>query len=539
MSFHPKRRAGRRAAVLCWFAAGLLVTGQVEASNLDTIGVVLLRTVTTNLDGAGVRVAQAEGEVDTNQPPTFEVNPNAVGQPVALFTYTSSLGSSSTWTNTVGAESWHADQVGWNFYSAAAGVATNILHVENYEAGYFYNSIIASVVTSGINDPVVNQSFIFYPFTIPNQQSIDSNYDDYAAKFNTLFVSGAGNGGGVPVCPPSTCYNGLCVGAYVAPANYSSVGPTLDNGRCKPDLTAPEYYTSYSTPLVAGGAAVLLQAALRGDGGSPTNYAADIRTLKALLLNGAIKPSGWTNSEASPLDLRYGAGVMNVYNSYVQLTGGRNTNIASVTVVTNAAHPPTGATGTVARLSGWDFATLSSSNAWDRVNHYYFNVTNGDPDAEFVATATLAWNRQQTQSAINDLDLFLYDAVSSNLVACSTSLVDNVEHLFVPHLPPGRYDLQVLKNGGLTSGGRRVTTTDSYALAFEFFSPTLGISPADTNALVSWPIYPAGFVLETTVSLDDPLAWTNNATVPVITNKLNQVGVEDSIGNQFFRLRRP
>ena len=39
-----------------------------------------------------------------------------------------------------------------------------------------------------------------------------------------------------------------------------------------------------------------MQAGLRGDGGSDTNAAADMRTIKALLLNGAVKPADWTNS---------------------------------------------------------------------------------------------------------------------------------------------------------------------------------------------------------------------------------------------------
>jgi hypothetical protein len=538
MAFYFERRRIRRTAALIYLAAAIGVVLSVEASTLDTIGVVLLRAATTNVNGAGVRVAQVEGVVNTNQPPTFEVNPAAVGQPTSLFTYYSTNGSSSTYPNSVGAGSWHSDQVGVYFYGMSAGVATNVLHVDNFEEFLFYNSILTAGNPTNINDAVVNQSFIFYPVTVPQQQAIDTEYDDYAAKYDILFVSGAGNGGGVPVSPPSTCYNGICVGAYINSVNFSSVGPTLDNGRAKPDITAPEFVTSYSTPQVAGAAALLLQAALRGDGGGATNDATDSRTVKALLLNGAIKPTDWTNAAASPLDARYGAGVLNVFNSYKQLTGGKNSNIVSVTVPLGGPHPPTGATGTVAVLSGWDYATLSSSNAWDRVNHYYFNLPN-DPDHPwFTATATLAWNRQTNQSRINDLNLFLYDAISSNLVASSTSLVDNVEHVFVPQLPPGRYDLQVLKNGGSGTTGKKVTTTETYALAFEFFCPTLQMAGSDTNAVVTWPVYPAGFALESTADLATT-AWTPNAAVPVITNNQNQVVVGAGGGGQFFRLRRP
>ena len=105
----------------------------------------------------------------------------------------------------------------------------------------------------------------------------------------------------------------------------------------------------------------------------------------------------------------------------------------TTTVSTDSPHPPTGATGTVGALSGWDFNTNTSSSTSDEMNHYYFNVTNGLNNAAFTATATLVWNRQPNRTNINNLDLFLYNAASSNLVAASTSLVDNVEHLLLPH----------------------------------------------------------------------------------------------------------
>jgi len=191
-----------------------------------------------------------------------------------------------------------------------------------------------------------------------------------------------------------------------------------------------------------------MQAGARGDGGSSTNAAADIRTVKALLLNGAVKPADWTNNAPSPLDTRYGAGVLNIFNSYEQLAGGRHGYIVSTSVSTGGAHPPTGASGMVSTLSGWDFNTNTSSSTSDGVNHYYFNVTNGVSEAMFTATATLVWNRQRNKSGINNLNLFLYNAANSNLVAVSTSAVDNVEHIFVPNLAQGRYDLQVWKAGG-------------------------------------------------------------------------------------------
>ena len=496
-----------------------------------------MREVTTNVDGTGIRVAQPEAGA-----PYFEVNPADawVQQPTNLFTYITSSGTTNDFPNSLGNDSAHADEVASNFYGLPVGVAPNVAHVDNYDANFFIQvseqifgtstNYIVTLPSSNIDDPVINQSFVFTGPTVPEQQAVDSAYDNYAVRYNTLFVSAAGNVG--PVGPPGTSYNGIGVGDY---GGGSSFGPTLDNGRAKPDITAPEGYSSFSTPEVSGAAALLMQAGLRGDGGSDTNSPADIRTVKALLLNGAIKPADWTNNPPSPLDPRYGTGVLNVFNSYKQLTGGKHGYIVASTVPLGNPHPPTGAGGTVGALSGWDFNTLTSSATSDEINHYYFNVTNGSSNAPFTATATLVWNRQLNKTNLNNLDLFLYDAVSSNLVAASTSVVDNVEHLWLPQLPQGRYDLQVLKNGGLNPA----SNTETYALAFEFFSLSLKVTPAGTNVLLTWPIYPTGFTLNTTTSLTPPITWNELNTTLTATNGQNQVTWGVSNTSQFFRLQRP
>jgi hypothetical protein len=131
--------------------------------------------------------------------------------------------------------------------------------------------------------------------------------------------------------------------------------------------------------------------------------------------------------------------------------------------------------------------------------------------------------------------LFLYDALSSNLVACSTSLVDNVEHLWLPQVPQGRYDLQVLKKGGTT-----VTANETYALAFEFFSRSLAIAASETNVTLAWPVYPAGFLVESATNLIPPVVWTtNNLPVPIIANGSNYILLNATNVNPFFRLSWP
>lgn len=506
------------------------------AGLLDLTGVNLLRQTTTNLNGTGIIVAQPEAS-SGGALPDFEVNPgnSTVNQPKSLFTYHSDSGTATNYPNSAGIQSGHANGVASFFYGLPGGVATNIGHVDNYDANYFINSIISPA--QDIPARIVNQSFIA---PTNGQESIDTLYDNYSASRGVLFVSGVGNGG--VVYPPSTCYNGIGVAAY-GTVN-SSIGPTLD-GRCKPDITAPQeganLVTSFTTPLVSGSAAVLLQAGLRGDGGSDTNAASDMRTLKALLLNGAIKPNGWTNGTSTPLDARHGAGMVNLFNSYRQFVGGQHAAIEQTSVSTNAAHPPGANEGNISQWSGWSFGSISSTSTpppgKDTINHHYFNLTNSGSPGPFTATVTLVWNRQNGQTAINNLNLFLYNTANSNLIAQSISRADNVEHLYVRELPQGRYDLQVWKAGGTSINGR-VTSSETYALAWEFFTMPLAVSQSDTNLVLSWPIYPTGFVVESTPSLSAP-SWTTIVASPPVIDGTNPLTLPASANQKFFRLRRP
>lgn len=247
-----KARCLRIIRVWLVVLGGLCPYLMIHASDLDTIGVTVLETVTTNLNGTGVRVGQPEAfdSGTTN----WEVNPGAgvVEQPTSLFTYTSGLGTANTYPNSINTESGHADSVAGNFYGIPGGVATNVAHVDNYDANYFIqvaqNQITlnysASIHSDSANDSVVNQSFIFGAVPLAIQQVVDSAYDNYAAQHNTLFVSGAGNNG--QVSPPATCYNGIGVGVS---DGGSSFGPTPDNGRAKPDIIAPGGAASFPHPM--------------------------------------------------------------------------------------------------------------------------------------------------------------------------------------------------------------------------------------------------------------------------------------------------
>ena len=521
----------------------LAVADCASASDLDTIGLTLLRQFDPSLNGAGIPVAQPEAP-DTGGGNDFEINPASVGQPANLFTWYNSIGTSAnTFPNSVGTEpaSKHGDVVGSNFYGITNGAATNVSHLYNYNANYFLNASIA------VGSPVTPARVVNQSFTLGSvNTTVDQDYDNYAATHNTVFVSGAeGNAATFtgPIYTPANCFNGIAAGIYNNP--YTGLGPTTD-GRCKPDLISPDAAqspgsaVSYSTAYVSATAAILLQAAVRNDGGAGTaSSATNLATIKALLLNGAFKPSGWTNGPTRPLDARYGAGVVNAFNSWNLLRGGKHPFIETTTNTPGTTHPPGANPANEAALAGWDYNSLTTSGSGasmkEVVNHYYFNLppTNGGP---YTLTATVAWNRQSGKTTVNDLNLFLFNTANSNLVLASTSAVDNVEHLFVPVLPSGRYDLQVQK-----STNTFVTAGESYGLAFDFLSLRLNVARTNGNLVLSWPVVPTGFTLLSAASLNPPVIWSAVAApVTVNTNsRLNSVTVPATGGAQFFRLQAP
>jgi hypothetical protein len=449
------------AGAACVTLSAVMGQTPLRASTLDDIGITKLRALNPSLTGTGITVAQVEVSGSAN---AFEVNPNSlpIGQPATLFTYVSSVGTTSIFADgVVGIESLHADTVGGNFYGTSGGAAPGVTHVYNYEANNFI-ALIENNNTNNIKDNAFSGSIVNQSFSGGPQQSLDTAYDNYSIRHGILFVSAIGNPPPSPGLPtptsPGTSYNGVGVAAY---GGVSNVGPTADNGRSKPDITAPGALTSWSTPLVSGVAAILAQA---GSG----SVATDPRVIKTLLINGAVKPSDWTHSPTAPLDTRYGGGIVNAYNSYILLTAGQHTFSSSNTTGSLSGTAPANITGAADPLAGWDLTTITSGTSTDAVNHYVVKPPVAAGVTGYTLTATLTWYRQVNQATVNNLNLFLYDSTNPTAVDKSISLVDNVEHLYTLSLTPGHtYDLQILKDGGLM-GSTTVSNQETYALAYSF-----------------------------------------------------------------------
>jgi len=274
-------------------------------------------------------------------------------------------------------------------------------------------------------------------------------------------VASAGNSG--TPASPSTAWNVISVSSSTTVLATGTAGSYSD----KPDISAPQSETSWTAAIVSGVATILVQAGTAGLNGWTTankTAAVDARTIKALLLNGAVKPSDYfTNSYAptanGPLSAEYGSGVVNVYNSVVNLYGGQDAAEVSNTVASGGNIYASLSTNTAYSSAGWNLGSLSANTANDGYNGYAVSLTAG---TAFVATVTWFSHIRSGTDTLDKIDLYLYDEATGTLQTSSTAASSSVQQITFTPATAGRYDIYLRLEGGATvlQGGEK------YALAF-------------------------------------------------------------------------
>ncbi len=226
----------------------------------------------------------------------------------------------------------------------------------------------------------------------------------------------------------SNAYNMISVGTSTG--DHPTSGTTCEvAGRRKPDLVGTRVWTSYAAPIVSS-CATLLIGKIKTD--SALAEAKNPMVVKALLMAGATKSefSNWKNSPTQPLDITFGAGEVNIFNSYETLVAGRKLPGASFN-----------------NFNGWD------SNYTTGGTTYYRITVPAGKIADL--SSVLTWHRKFLTDAtwftmpptLQNLDLFLYNADSNfnrtSELSSSVSTIDNVEHIYAKNLPAGNYLLAV------------------------------------------------------------------------------------------------
>jgi hypothetical protein len=391
----------------------------------------------------------------------------------------------------------HATTVGSYFYGNAASLVPATTLIDAYSAKTW-----ASLIPYAETRLVQNHSWIGTGFADGTDiNSAVAAYNvrvDYMANnYGTVVVAGVNNGYSTTL-PYLLCqgYNLISVG--LTNGQHSAGLTAYDGtGRIKPDIVAPDSVTSFSTPQVSSAAGLLAEKL------TATPYSltgANIpRVVKSLLLTGATKDefTGWSRTDTQPIDTRYGAGELNILLAYRTLLAGPVSASGSATVADTA----------------WTSSSLrNTTNINSRT--FFFDLPAGTTSSPFAAT--LVWHRAVSYSgftgflpSLANLDLALYSVTADTFtigatLQTSASTVDNVEHIYVAELPPGRYALRVSTD---------TSTSTAYALAWRT-SPTVTVAATSPTARESdgtAGMFTATRTGPTTSPLLVPLNWGGSA----------------------------
>ncbi len=344
------------------------------------------------------------------------------------------------------AASTHAQVVGSRAYSIY-GLASGVANVDVYDANHWLFAGFLNyptpeapqiVVPLSESSHVQNHAWIANPSdSSPGQIAAFNNLlhrVDYSINADSsnryLCCAGMNNyvGSAFPVMMASA-FNVLAVGRSDGQHSQGVTSSSFDGGgRSKPEIVAPSDATSFATGMVSGAGAVLRGVATTANGQRT-------ETLRAVLLAGATKEEfpAWTQTSTKPIDGVYGAGELNIYNSYKILIAPEQT--AHVT------NPVT--------LTGWQHKAVLPNST----NDYILNIPASKNGGSL--SAALVWNRQVTFNGSGfthvsppNLRLTLYKGPNNpgTQVYQSDSAVDNLEHIWRPLLLCGTYRLRV--NGG-------------------------------------------------------------------------------------------
>jgi len=364
----------------------------------------------------------------------------------------------------------HATFVAQLFYGDTTSFANGVNKVWLYEAGnwattgYLRTGQGAAAVPflPPGNSRVFNHSWIGSFGSTTNDNDAARRCDFAMNRDNTLFIVGLNNILATPPALLSFIFNGLSVGRSDGIHSFGNVPAGYDGaGRMKPEIVAPGSATSWSTPVVSAVTALLYETALGVEADVNPNASKGV-VIKSTLMAGAQHRAGWTNNPqlagpnrgvaAKPLDVIYGADLVNVNNSHWILTSGEQEGATAVP--SNTTIDP----------RGWDYRLISAGNTF----YYRFRVTQSVTNVSILATWHRAFGATITAGTQANLDLRLFKVLpgSTTLMPltgddglgvfnvgniASLSVVDNVEHLFLRDLAAGDYVIELKRIDGLAT----------------------------------------------------------------------------------------
>lgn len=385
--------------------------------------------------GAGVDVVQVEADIDGGGPDRYL--PDGSSSEFLGKAITDGTGSNT-------AVSSHATTVAEFFYGNSSSMAPGVTTITGYEANDYLNNVL-DFATPGT--PAVQTAKVQSHAWVGADTSSAANANalgrlDFSIdRDGFTAIVGMPNSGATNVLL-GNAFNAIAVGVT---EGVHVTGPTsvagYGTGRDKPDLVAPGYtaasptsaVTSWATGRTASAAALLHEAGAGTDAVQP-------ETMKAILMAGATKHDvngTWSHTTTDPLDPTFGAGELNVFNSYNILAAGEQEG-------TNGAAPAAPVSS-----NGWDYEIAASTTM---PRYYNLDLTAGASEL----SVSLNWNAEI--SSLNgqgtptftfaNMDLKIYDSTTTFLgggtpIDESVSTDHNLEHLYLMNLAPGLYTLEV------------------------------------------------------------------------------------------------
>ncbi|MCK5002439.1 MAG: dockerin type I repeat-containing protein [Gammaproteobacteria bacterium] len=456
--------------VLCTFLAV-----EAQATTLDDIGFtdLSLELGAALPDGASIAVTQVEAP-----------NPTACMPDTSRTEFSHITFIDNTQISCTGISA-HATGVAKILYSSLISSSTAIGTVDLFEAvnwlgNGFLNTGVPGPITNSIDistTRLANHSWTgnFFPDTnwapeilrrVDFLVEVDEFIQVVGVSTNTIVSE-----------TPSNSFNAIVAGlsAGTGITGTAALDTTYVSARAKPDIVAPEANGSSSAPRVSSAAVLLMDYAHINpllSNGSTTNRNSDIiynaersETIKALLMAGADRATvGNTNAvditdyravgkqTSNGLDTRFGAGQLNIYNSYHLLAAGEQDSAEDG--------------GSTFANVGFDYDPSFGGASGNATATYSFTTS---AISGHKLKAALVWNLDVlTKSTDNfyDLDLQLIDVTAGGgIVVSSTSTIDNTENIWWDLASNNNYQLKVIQGNGQSA------FEWDYALAWQIVVP--------------------------------------------------------------------
>jgi len=454
-----------RLKIIIFFFALIFCFGSVAYADYKAdIGYFLLQAeVGADLpDGSGVQVSHVEASSNGHWMPDT-ANDEFSGKIITDVTGDSGY-------------SGHATAVGKLFYGNTTSIAPGIDNISVYEANHwlqdgFLKFLVWDYQPDQCSSRVANHSWIGSASPESNSEIL-RRLDWVIETDEFIQVAGLPNSSS-SIALLSSAFNIIAVGRTdgVHAEGTASVDDIYTGGRTRPDIVVPYGSTSGATPVVAAAVSLLVETGAENPSLStdPVEQQTQNRNgnviynsersevVKAALTAGADRFTRNTstgditdyrddpsNRTENGLDSRYGAGQLNIYNSYQIIASSEQ----------NSLEDDLGNQGLVAHY-GFDYDPFFGGSEGSNGLASYYLIAD---DNHTLLCASLVWNIKidggdkyafDGTATLYDLDVYLYDITDGGVVvAFSASSSENTENLFTTLTSGHEYLLQIQAGQG-------------------------------------------------------------------------------------------